>query len=150
MRAPTGAAGAQARRAFLGHVAGTAALGLACPAMAASAGAAALNPDADLIQACRTFDALEARIGNYFSDGVTPIADEDERDRAMAPLHAQQQQLLDVICATQATTPEGIIARASTIVGWDPDLASDAVAGDPWDRRLVAALLRDLVGGGKA
>jgi hypothetical protein len=132
------------RRAFLGQVAGaaTAAAGL-------SVGSAAVTPDAGLIATCRAFDAIERRVKAYHGDpcgdGAAPIDDDEERDRVIAPLLAQQKRLLVPILSGRATTFEGVVARAHTLVLWAPDLAEDGEDYAYLEHQMLAALLRDLL-----
>ena len=123
------------------------AAGLAAALAPAAALAAASSPDAELIRLCGEFDALQRRILALYPEGATPIEDDNERAEAIAPLSDAQDELLDRICALRATTPAGIKARAKTLVLFVPDKAECADdEGGYVDERMIAALLRDLVG----
>ena len=107
-------------------------------------------PDLDdqLIAACLAFDALE-RCVDALNDPADPafIEDDDVRDRATAPIEAEQVPLMERICALKAATLQGKRARARSFLLWHKaiDPAVDAVAPHrSWTDRLVAAVLRDL------
>lgn len=104
--------------------------------------------DAQLIAACLTHDALERCI-DAFNDPADPsyIEDDHTRDRATAPIEAEQTPLMERICTLRAATPEGSRARARSFLRRHKaiDPAVDAVSPHrSWDDRLVAAVLRDL------
>ena len=98
--------------------------------------------DAELITACEQHDMLERQSLATFD----AIADEMERDAAQAPIKAAQEPLLDSICDLPATTPEGHRARARSLALWDLDLMRRGAGSCPNDR-MVAAMVRDLIGG---
>ncbi len=104
--------------------------------------------DSQLIAACLAFDALE-RCVDAFNDPADPayIENDDVRDRAIAPIEAEQAPLIERICALRAVTPHGRQARARSFLLWFKaiDPVVDAVApGRSWAERLVAAVLRDV------
>jgi len=101
------------------------------------------SPDAELIRLCAEADALEHSVRSLYTDGSSPIEDDAERDRAQAPLEAQQKPLFDRICCLRATTLEGHVARARTLRTWAPDFGDDE--GGSYDSRLLGALLRDML-----
>lgn len=105
--------------------------------------AAPTEADAELIATCAAFDALERRILAFYSDGATPIEDDDERDEAIDPLSGQQEKLLDPICAMRAVSLRGMRARAATLVLNAPHVLEPS---HHWESRLCAAVLRDLLG----
>lgn len=137
--------------------------GMRCPRLMAAGGglqilgnttraapgpSASTSPDEQLIAACHTYDALERCI-DAFNDPGDPayIEDDHARDRATAPIEAEQVPLMERICTLRAVTPEGSRARARSFLlrhkAIDP--AVDAVSPHrSWDDRLVAAVLRDL------
>ncbi len=103
------------------------------------------HDDAELLAACGQFDALQHRVAALF-DGPDWIEDEAERDIALLPIEAAQDALLDRVCFLRATTPEGHRARAATVALFDPGILGKVNDGHPVER-MMAALLRDLVGG---
>ena len=125
--------------------AGSAALlGLAGTGAAAPADAA--SPDAELIQLCAAFDALEREFQatDFNSLPYTPaaIVAEAEQDR----LTAAQQPYLDRICACRPTTLAGAMALASTLVSLDPENIRQHAARGYTPDRLMLALLYGLTG----
>ncbi len=102
------------------------------------------DDDAELLAACGQFDALQRRLEALF-DGPDWIEDEAERDVALRPIEAAQDALLDRLCSLRATTMEGYRARAATLALYDPNVLRKIDDGHIVER-MVAALLRDLVG----
>ena len=99
--------------------------------------AAAPNPDAELLAVCAEFDALEHRRNAAFDD-------DNLTDEAHDALREEQAPLVDQMCALQAVTPEGMRARARSLVLYDPEVVERRIVYT--DDRLVAAVLRDLIG----
>ncbi len=133
MRTPT-------RRGLLG---GAAVLAVApvAPAMSAYP-----HPDRELIAVCAEFDAIERHINSHFAGGSRKIEDDDERDGAVAPFQEAQEPLLERIIALRATTSDGFKARARTLAGWNQDAMRQIGPGHYLEDRMLAALLRDMVG----
>ncbi len=103
----------------------------------------AAGPDAELIAACRAFDALEVQEAALYR-GAT-VEDEERFEPEAAALSRQQAGLIGTICATRPVTPAGHLARARTLAMLEdvrPDVADQQDA--PWDARLAAAIARDL------
>lgn len=102
--------------------------------------------DARLIRACAKFGALERRcLALHY--GPARIEDEDALDRALAPIRARMHHVLQDVCDQHAVTLEGHRARAAAVALWAPDLITERnLTGSP-ERRIVGALLRDLLGG---
>lgn len=122
---------------------------LSYTASAAPGSEAPVGLDAQLIAACLAYDALE-RCVDAFNDPTDPayIEDDHARDRATAPIEAEQVPLLERICTLRAATPEGSRARARSLLlrRKDIDPAVDAAAlHRSWDDRLIVAALRDLL-----
>ncbi len=88
----------------------------------ASATTRPAHPDAELLALCRTFDELQRQYlaTDFDCDTGSPadLAAEAERDR----LEKAQDPLVDRIAEIQATTLEGVAARARSLVGWDLEL----------------------------
>ncbi len=59
--------------------------------------------------------------------------------------HAQEP-LLDRIVALRATTLDGFMARARTLAGWDVEATRKIGEDNYLNDRMLAALLRDMVG----
>ena len=115
-------------------------------AAAAPAAVAAPSDDAELIGLCDRFIALQERIvathsGAPFGSAASLAAEQDRE----ALLDAQDP-LFDRICALQATTPAGILARARMLRSWDLELEDNGAEGGYWNHRMVWSLVRDLTG----
>lgn len=108
------------RRGLLSGAAASAAVGLV------PAGAAAANPDAELIAKCREAVALE-----------TEWREEMKRDpEGVAPEHGPRwYQLVEEIESTAAKTDEGNRAKLSLVIAYyDPDFLWDSEVSDiMWD-----------------
>ncbi len=104
------------------------------------------HPDAALIAVCAEFDAIERHINSHYAGGSRNIEDDDERDVAIAPFQEAQAPLLERIIALRATTPGGFMARARTLALWDQDAMRHIGPGHYLEDRMLAALLRDMVG----
>ncbi len=128
------------RRGLLG---GAAVLAVApvAPAMSAHP-----HPDRELIAVCAEFDAIERHINSHYAGGSRNIEDDEERDVAIAPFQEAQEPLLERIIALRATTPDGFKARARTLALWNQDAMRQIGPGHYLEDRMLAALLRDLVG----
>jgi hypothetical protein len=98
------------------------------------------TPDGELIVLCAKFDQLEAQVVGLFS-GPGKIADDHERDSAIAPIEAAQRELVHRICAVPAATIAGMQAKARSLVTWAPDRMKGCVF---IDELLLASLLVDL------
>lgn len=111
---------------------------------AGDAAPATFSPDAELLAACASFDALEAdyRATDFASDtrSAAGVAADAERDR----IATAQLLFVERMIEHQAVTPAGYIARARSLLRWKPEMAHEN--GDVGDV-LISALLRDLVGG---
>lgn len=113
--------------------------------------APAAHPDAELFALCAAHDDLERRYRASF-DPSSPayVEDDDARDLVNDPIHDAQKPLGERICAMRATTTEGARARVRSILLADAELdpAEDALwSGHSMDRRMTAAVFRDLLGG---
>jgi len=104
------------------------------------------HPDAALIAVCAEFDAIERHIVSHYAGGSRKIEDDEERDVAIAPFQEAQAPLLERIIALRATTPDGFMARARTLALWDLDAMRQIGPGHYLEDRMLAALLRDMVG----
>ena len=101
------------------------------------------SPDADLLDACAAFDALErayiAAGGDYAPGSPEEDASEAERER----LYEAQQPLVDRICDVRAVTREGQVARARSLALWDAELMKPQKDTGGW---FTQAIVRDLIG----
>lgn len=132
------------RTALRGSLAAIAA-GLAVP-WRSHAATTLPDADAELIRLCAEFDRVErSRIALH--EGDTQIEDDDERDLAMAPLNDQQDEMAPLIWDTQASTLEGVRAKARSFALSYPEFLED---DDSWDKEFIASILRDLLEGGVA
>ncbi len=102
------------------------------------------HPDADLIAACEAFDELEHEyiVSAKMSDGDTPEAHTAETD--LDRIAELQSPIVARMFELKAVTPEGMAARARSLVLWAPHLVAPGT-GDT-GAVLVHAVLRDLIG----
>ncbi len=103
------------------------------------------SPDAELIAACAEFTELDRQwhaLHNAYDE------DEDIPSNVLAPLGQRMTVVLDRICALRAVTPEGVRARGATYVAYAPEVIEEIDRSGCNDERLLAALMRDLVGSG--
>lgn len=100
------------------------------------------HPDAELIQLCAEYEAIEDRIRGLY-EGAVPIQDERELDRAVEPLSAEQEALLLRITRVPATTIPGLHARIRLLAIENPDWAGSVDDSDYRECRMIRALLRD-------
>ena len=111
---------------------------------------AAEHPDAELLRVLARFGHLEETIWPAGGTGCQTIEEEDDRARLVAPLRAEQAALVDHACALRAITLDGLRARAQVLLLWDTELPTADTPESCIDDRMLAALIRDLVGGGVA
>ncbi len=110
----------------------------------------AASPDAELIRLCAECDALQGQIDALYLPQLDHLptleilAAEDTRTRAVKPIADRQDPLLERICELRATTPQGHIARARTLLQWDKDPIW--THDECWNSQLIGAIVRDLVG----
>ena len=125
----------------------------AAPAALALSGAAAApaapNPDADLIAYCAAFDALEHKLSDAFAD-ITTDAEQDAADAITVAVGEEQAPILDAICARPPSTPAGAAAVAHSLALWDTELFRAGEAFRVPGERLVAVLVRGLMGSAAA
>ena len=131
------------RRTLFGSAA--AAVAIDAPVIAEAA-ASAVHPDRELIAVCAEFDAIERHINSHYAGGSRNIEDDEERDAVIAPFQEAQEPLLERIIALRATTPGGLKARARTLALWNEDAMRHIGPGHYLEDRMLAALLRDMVG----
>lgn len=120
-------------------------LGAVAP-LAAMVPVGTIHPDAALLAACAEVCALQDRIDAVWADpALAGHPDrEDLIDAAVAPIEAEQEAPLALVCSLRATTLAGHQARVRALLAWDKDaLTTD----EPyWNEAMVGALLRDLAG----
>jgi len=136
--------GSTGRRSLLS--AAPAAIVLAGAGISGSVQAAAPNPDAELIALCAKLDALEREFlaTDFGALPNTPAGDraEAEQDR----ISAAQRPIVNAICARLPITHEGVVGVARSLALGDADLfRRGGPDGYPNDR-LIAALVRGLIG----
>jgi hypothetical protein len=134
------------RRVLVGEAVAAA---VAVPLRASTAVDLAGRLDRHLIELLGQFDQLEREIEALgASSSPTFIVDDDVRDAAESVLGRRQLALLELALSIRATTPAGWRARARTLRQWDGALEPAAAAdkGRGWNQRMVAALIRDVVG----
>ncbi len=113
---------------------------------AAAAAPAVSSPDAELIALCAQLDALEHEFLATDFDAIpnTPAGDhaEAEQDR----IADAQAPIVNAICARLPVTHEGVVSVARSLALADADLfRRGGPDGYPNDR-LIAALVRGLIG----
>ena len=106
------------------------------------AGLEVAGPNAELLAACATFDALEHEAAALHT-GPDRIVDDEERSAALAMIVERQAPWLERMCAIQVTSPIAWQARARSLALWDQDMLADYEDGYV-NERLLAALLRDI------
>lgn len=105
---------------------------------AQTASATDLNPDGELIGLCRECDALYQRFQATFQDELTLKPDMALQEKRKVIIRLQRN-VLDQICATHATTLEGLRARDRVNVLGN-------LLGVYWTQRMTDALHRDMRG----
>jgi len=100
--------------------------------------------DGELLVLLGRFDALEAKLRDLSAAGAYDPAVEDELAPRIDAAAADLAAMCDSICAAPARTLSGVLARARSLAAWAPHLCQPGL-GRGLDRRLQAALLRDLV-----
>lgn len=97
---------------------------------------------------CADFDALQRSKHRVFDMPSESDADFYRRDLALEAIEIKQEPMVERMSAMRATTMDDHRARARSIAGW---LGKDQLAEDAesccWDKRMVAALVRDLATG---
>ena len=103
------------------------------------------SPDADLLEACAAFDALERASLATFRQQEPGSAEETAAETERERLSEAQEPLVERVCELEATTREGMAARARSLALWDAELMKPdrCFIGD----RLTAAIVRDLLAG---
>ena len=107
-----------------------------------------IHPDADLLEACAAYQAMEASrpvaTGQAEKCG-TPECDEHEA--AQEVITERANEMVHELADMPAVTREGMQAKARAILLWD---GGNSLKGEPDDYsgdRLMASLLRDLLAG---
>ena len=127
------------RQVFLAGVAASGALALPAAANAAS------NPDAALIADCAEYGRLGALSNDVWNSAVTD-AECDRADDLTEQWHGRQEELLDLIVETRASTLAGVTARARALVRYDPDMADpEGFGANGWNDYVARAVIRDLL-----
>lgn len=99
------------------------------------------SPDAELLEACARFTALEQQFQGLF-DGPCAIEDDDERDLAGDPILEAQAPALAIILSTPARTLAGLQAKARVAALQDPE----ALKPKPYvNAQLARSLLSDVL-----
>ena len=103
----------------------------------------AVHPDAELLEACAAFDALErayiAAGGDYALGSPEENAAEAERER----LSDAQDPLVERMCELREVTREGQADRARSLALWDAELMK--LGPGHTGTWLTAAIVRDLL-----
>ena len=102
------------------------------------------SPDAELLEACAAFDALERAYIAAGGDYAPGSPEEDKSEAERARLSDAQEPLVDRICDLHAMTREGQVARARSLALWDPELMKPQNDTGGW---LTQAIVRDLLAG---
>lgn len=123
------------RRTLATLAAGTAA------ALVAPIAAHAGTSDAKLIGLCARFTELEHQKREIYATGPDSIQADRRKEAVIAPLHEEQEAILDRIVDIKAVTVEGLKARLRMIMVYEPQCI-DSPQG--WDDEMVGALLTDM------
>jgi hypothetical protein len=101
------------------------------------------HSDADLLEACAAFDALERASHATFRGQDCGSPEEEAAEAERERFSEAQEPLVARICELEAITREGMAARARSLALWDGELMKPdrAYTGD----RLTAAIIRDLL-----
>lgn len=100
------------------------------------------NPDAVLISACTEFDVLSSHFDRIYADADPGDPD---ADGLADPIEKRMAGLIECICGGPAQSLPGVRARALTLSRWDAELADEGGRDGPWSRRILRALLGDLL-----
>jgi len=122
------------RKTLASLAAGTAAL---VAPIAAHAG----TSDAKLIGLCARFTDLEKKKRAIYATGPDTLEADRRKEAVIAPLHEEQEAILDRIVDIKAVTVEGLKARLRMIMVYEPSCI-DAPQG--WDDDMVGAQLTDM------
>lgn len=118
-----------------------AALG-ALPILAAMPAHAVRGPDAEVISLCSQYGVLSRRILALY-DGPNAIEDDDEREKAIAPITEDLHALLARIGPMRASTTAGLLARLEMLVLETPHMLREPREDDCREAQILGALLRD-------
>jgi len=102
--------------------------------------------DAELIALCAQLDALEREFlaTDFGAKPDTPADDHAEAERAR--IADAQVPIVDAICARPPQTAAGAVAVAHSLALWDGDLFRNSGPDGYTNERLVAVLVRGLMG----
>ncbi len=100
------------------------------------------SPDAELLETCSAFDALERAYIAAGGDYAPGSLEEDMAEAERARLSDAQDPLVDRICDLRAVTNEGQVARARSLALWDAELMKPQKDVGGW---FVQAIVRDLL-----
>jgi len=102
--------------------------------------------DAELIALCAQLDALEREYlaTDFGATPNTPADDHAEAERAR--IADAQAPIVDAICARPPQTTAGAVAVAHSLALWDGDLFRQGGPDGYTNERLVAVLVRGLMG----
>ena len=103
------------------------------------------SPDAELLQTCASFDEMERASLATFQGQEPGSAEETAAEAERERLSEAQEPLVERVCELEATTREGMAARARSLALWDAELMKPdrCFIGD----RLTQAIVRDLLAG---
>jgi hypothetical protein len=110
-------------------------------ATTASSAAPQPSPDAELLEACARYSALQLQYLGLF-DGPGAIADDDERDALADPIFEAQAPALATILGTPARTIAGVRAKARVVTLEDPEALKPKSYNSA---KLVRSLLSDVL-----
>ena len=134
------------RRNLLSAAAASVMLSGAVRAMGQYVQAPDIHPDAELLDACAAYQAMEASrpipIGQAEECGTLEC---DEHEAAQEAITECANEMVHDLADRPAVTREGMQAKARAILLWD---GGNSLKGEPDDYsgdRLMASLLRDLL-----
>ena len=108
-----------------------------------------VHPDAELLEACAACHACEDSRPAPNPDLVCNTPECDRHEALHEAITERADVMVGDLAAMPAVTREGMQAKARAILLWD---GGNALKGEPDDYsgdRLMASLLRDLLGGGR-
>ena len=103
----------------------------------------AVSRDAELLEACAAFDALERAYLATFTGYGNNTPDEAAANAEQGRIQNAQLPLVDRICELRAVTREGHAARARSYALWDAEMMKPQ---DDIEGLFTQAIVRDLVG----
>ena len=96
---------------------------------------------------CAEFDGLEWRLQVIDAEHPSTVEGDRRFDAACEIIRDEQEELLARICALPASTIEGALAKATTLVYFTSNMLNPGDTG--WGVRLTISMRRDLTNAGR-